>query len=129
MSCGAKYNFEICQGTTVNFGLQYTDISGSPVDLRNYGARLQIRQNETGSSNLYLTLTSSLQADGTGLNFSGSNGITSPQSGSIGIYISAATSSLLNFDQVAFYDLFIFSGSFSDILLEGKVKLDKRVTL
>ncbi len=127
MSCGAKYNFEICQGATLNFGAQYTDISGSPVDLRNYGGRLQFRQFETSSSTLYLTLSSSLQADGTGLNFSGSNGTTSPQSGSIGIYISAASSSLLNFDQ-AFYDLFIFSGSFSDILLEGKVRLDRRVT-
>lgn len=128
MSCGAAYNFIICQGATLNFGVQYTDVSGSPVDLRNYGARLQLRQSETGSSTLYLTLTSSLQADGTGLNFSGSNGTTDPSTGSIGIYISAATSSLLNFDQ-AFYDLFIFSGSYSTVLLEGKVKLDRRVTL
>jgi hypothetical protein len=127
MSCAAKYNFIICQGATLSFEIQYTDISGSAVDLSNYGAKLQIRP-APSSSTLYLTLSSSLQADGTGLNFSGSNNSKPPTSGSIGIYISALSSSLLNFTK-AQYDLFIYSGSYSDKLMEGKVELDTRITI
>jgi hypothetical protein len=87
---------------------------------------MQIRP-DVASSTVYLTLSSSLQTDGTGLNFSGSNGTTSPTSGSIGIYISAVSSSALSFDQ-AVYDLEIFSGSFVSRILEGQVKLSKEVT-
>jgi hypothetical protein len=80
---------------------------------------------------VYLTLSSTLQSDGTGLNFSGSNGSTPPISGSIGIYISAVTSSNLDFNE-AYYDLEIYSGSGANEyvvrLLEGKVKLSKEVT-
>jgi len=50
-----------------------------------------------------------------------------PVSGNIGIYISAPTSSTLLFD-TADYDIFIFSGSFADKIMEGKITLDKRVT-
>ena len=77
-----------------------------------------------------LSLSSSLNPDGTGINFSGSNGSTPPTSGSIGIYISACTSSMLNFDQ-AVYDLEIYSGSncpYVIRLLEGQVKLSKEIT-
>jgi hypothetical protein len=49
-------------------------------------------------------------------------------SGTIGIVISAATSSLLTFDE-AVYDLEIYSGSFASRIIEGKVKLSKEVTL
>ncbi len=131
MACAAKYTFTICQGATTDFTLAYTDSTGSMVDLRNYGARMQLRNNYSASATqLYLTLSSSLNADGTGLNFSGSNatGLVSPISGNIGIYISAATSSMLNFTDKAYYDLFIFSGSFSDKILEGRIDLDLRVT-
>ena len=58
---------------------------------------------------------------------SGSDGLTPVQSGSIGIYISAATSSLLNFD-TAYYDLEMMSGNEVTRLLEGQVKLSKNVT-
>jgi len=44
-----------------------------------------------------------------------------------GSNISATSSSLLDFDN-GNYDLFITSGSYSRVLIEGKVKLDKRVT-
>lgn len=131
MSCAAKYNFTICQGATTDFTLVYTDSTGSYVDLRNYGARMQLRDAPSSSATiLYLTLSSSLNGDGTGLNFSGSNstGYVSPISGNIGIYISAATSSMLSFSGKAEYDLFIFSGSFADKILEGKITLDPRVT-
>jgi hypothetical protein len=58
---------------------------------------------------------------------SGSNGTTPVQSGSIGLYISAATSSLLNFNE-AVYDLEIHSGITVNRILEGCVKLSKEVT-
>lgn len=129
MSAG-KYSFLIEQGATLNFEIQYKDAENNPVDLSNYGGRMQIRPT-IDSTTIYLTLSSSLNTDGTGLNFSGSNGTTSPTSGSIGIYISAISSSNLSFDEEAYYDLEIFSGSapiYVERLLEGRVKLSKEVT-
>ena len=75
----------------------------------------------------YATLSSSLASDGTGLNFSGSNGTTPLTSGSIGIIISAASSSAFTFD-TARYDLEIYSGNTVTRLLEGMIKIDKEVT-
>jgi hypothetical protein len=126
MPTAAKYSFTIIQGATLDINIEYRDASGSLVNFTNYGAKMQIRPNP-GSSTLYITLSSSLQADRTGLNFSGSNNSTSPASGSIGLYISAASSSQLNFD-LADYDLFIQSGSYADKLLEGRIRIDKRIT-
>jgi len=127
-----KYSFVIEQGATTDFEVQYTDSSGTPVDLTDYTGRLQIRSTYAqDSGELYLTLSSSLNSDGTGLNFSGSNGSTPPTSGSIGIYIAACTSSALTFNE-ALYDLEIYSGSgdcsYTTRLLGGKVKLSKEVT-
>ena len=127
-----KYNFVIEQGATTDFEVQYTDSSNNPVDLTGYTGRLQIRSTYAqDSGELYLTLSSSLNSDGTGLNFSGSNGSTPPTSGSIGIYIAACTSSALTFNE-ALYDLEIYSGSascpYTVRLLGGKVKLSKEVT-
>ena len=127
-----KYSFTIEQGTTTNFEIQYKDSNDTPVDLTNYSGRLQIRSTYVqDSGELYLTLSSSLNPDGTGLNFSGSNGSTPPTSGSIGIYIAACTSSALTFSE-AKYDLELYSGSvecpFTIRLLEGNVKLSKEVT-
>ena len=121
-----KYNFTIEQGTTVKLEFLYKDSNGNPIDLTNYGGRMQIRP-DVGSNTVYITLSSSLQPDGTGLNFSGSNGTTPPTSGSIGMYISAVSASALNFDQ-AVYDLEIYSGNFVSRILEGQVKLSKEVT-
>jgi hypothetical protein len=121
-----KYSFVIEQGATLNLELQYKDSSGNPIDLTDYSGQMQIRPS-VSSNTVYITLSSSLQADGTGINFSGSNGTTPPTSGSIGIYISAASSSALNFDQ-AVYDLEISSGSFVTRILEGQVKLSLNVT-
>lgn len=121
-----RYSFLIEQGSTLNLELQYKDSSGNPIDLSSYGGRMQIRPSQA-SSTVYITLSSSLQADGTGLNFSGSNGTTPPTSGSIGIYISAISSSLLDFD-TGLYDLEIHSGSIVTRILEGQVKLSKEIT-
>ena len=123
-----RYSFTIEQGSTLNFELQYKNSSGSAIDLSGYGGKMQIKSNYTDNSpTIYLTLSSSLQPDGTGLNFSGSNGSTPTASGSIGVFISAATSSLLTFD-TALYDLEIASGSIVTRILEGQVKLSKEVT-
>ena len=121
-----RYNLLIEQGATFEIEVQYKDSNGVVVDLTGYSGRLQIRPS-VGSPTAYLCLSSSLQPDGTGLNFSGSNGSTPPTSGSIGVYISAATSSLLTFN-TGVYDLEIQSGSFVTRLLQGNVQLSKEVT-
>jgi hypothetical protein len=90
---------------------------------------MQIRPT-VDSSEVYLTLSSSLNPDGTGLNFSGSNGAIPPASGSIGVYISSTTSSLLSFNQ-AVYDLEIYSSATPPVvtrLIEGNIRLSKEVT-
>ena len=121
-----KYSFIIEQGATTNLNVQWTDASGSAVDLTGYHARMQIRPG-IEASDVYISLSSSLQPDGTGLNLSGSNGETPVQSGSIGIYISAYSSSLLSFTE-AYYDLEMVNGREVTRLLEGKVRLSKNVT-
>jgi len=121
-----RYSFTIEQGSTLNLELQYKDSSGNPINLTSYSGKMQIRPS-VASSTVYITLSSSLAADGTGLNFSGSNGTTPPTSGSIAIYVSAASSSLLTFD-TGVYDLEITSGSIVTRILEGQVKLSKEVT-
>jgi len=121
-----KYSFIIEQGATTNLNVQWTDASGSAVDLTGYQARMQIRPG-IEASDVYISLSSSLSPDGTGLNLNGSNGETSLSSGSIGIYISAYSSSLLNFTE-AFYDLEMVNGREVTRLLEGKIRLSKNVT-
>ena len=121
-----KYNIIIEQGATYQIELQYKDSNNQPIDLTGYSGRMQIRPS-IGSTTSYLYLSSSLNADGTGLNFSGSNRTTPPVSGAIGIFISAATSSLLTFT-TGVYDLEIQSGSVVTRLLQGNVQLSKEVT-
>lgn len=126
------YNFFIEQGATVDFRLDYKDSAGSPVDLTDYHAKMQIR-NAPGGSSLYATLSSSLSPCGSGLNLTPKSGsLTLPKtSGSIGVKMSAATSSAFTFVE-AYYDVEIISGSgtckFVDRILQGKVKLSKEVT-
>jgi hypothetical protein len=127
MSAG-KYNFVIEQGATTDFEIEYKDGSGNPIDLTNYNGRMSIKSTIGGVE--YISLSSSLGPCGTGLNFSGSNGTTPPTSGSIGIFISSVSSSILDFTE-GVYDLEIYSGSSCEYvirLLEGNVKLSKQVT-
>ena len=128
-----NFSFTIEQGATTDFELVYKDSSGNPVDLSQHNARMQLKDG-VGGSTTFLTLSSSLQPDGTGLNLSGSGGNAAskpPTSGSIGIFISHATSSNLTFDK-AVYDLEIVSGSGNTAtvtrLIQGKVNLSKEVT-
>lgn len=122
-----KYSFTLEQGSTFERQLTYQDSNGVPIDLTGYSARMQIRPSP-GSPTLYLTLSSSLRSDGTGLNMNGLTGMNPTTSGTIGIVISAATSSLLTFDEAA-YDLEIYSASYASRIIEGKVKLSKEVTI
>ena len=127
-----QYSFIIEQGATVDFRIDYTDSNGDAVDLTNYEARMQIR-NAKGGTTLYASLSSSLDACGSGLNMTPTSAsVTLPKSsGSIGVFISAASSSAFTFDR-AYYDLEIYSGSGNctrvDRILEGRVKLSKEVT-
>ncbi len=125
----AKYSFTIEQGSTTDFEIQYKDSASTAIDLSDYSGKMELRNIAGGT--LHLTLSSSLDADGTGINFSGSNGTTPPTSGSIGIFISAASSSLLDFTGSLKYDLVITSGStypYTTRLLEGEIKLSKEIT-
>jgi hypothetical protein len=116
-----KYSFTIEQGSTLNFEIQYKDSGSNPVDLTGYSGKMMIRSSYADSNpTTYITLSSSRAADGTGLNFSGSNGTTPPTSGSIGVYISANSSSAFAFT-TARYDLEITSGSVVTRILEGQV--------
>jgi len=127
MSAGI-YNFTIEQGTTVDFEIQYTDASASPIDLTNYHGRMQIKSGFANDKPVtYASLSSSLATDGTGLNFNGSSGNNPPTSGSIGIYISAISSSAFTFAK-AKYDLELVSGSTVTRVLEGVITLSKEVT-
>ena len=121
-----RYSFVIEQGATTNIQINWTDSSGSAIDLSGYHSRMQIRPS-VESDVVYLSLSSSLDSDGTGINLSGSNFTTPLQSGSLAIYISADSSSFLDFNE-AYYDLEMVNGSVVTRLLEGKVKLSKNVT-
>ena len=121
-----KYSFSIEQGATTSFQVVYKDANSNPVNLSGYHARMQVRETIT-SSTVICRLSSSLDADGTGLNLSGSAGTLPLSSGSIGVYISAASSSGFTFD-TAVYDLELITGGTVTRLLQGTIKLDKEVT-
>ena len=124
-----KYSFAIEQGSTVDFEIAYKDSNSNPIDLTGYQARMQIKD-AAGGSTTYITLSSSLEADGTGLNLSGSEGINPLTSGTIGVFISANSSSAFDFNK-AVYDIELISGSTYPVvtrLLQGTVTLDKEVT-
>jgi hypothetical protein len=115
----------VWSGSTVNFTIIYTDSNGDPINLSQYNSKMQIRP-YPGSSDVIVTLSSSLNSDGTGLN------MTNAASGAIGIYIASCTSSMFTFGEAS-YDLDIISGSgrcpYVNRILEGKVKLSKEVTV
>jgi hypothetical protein len=121
-----KYSFIIEQGATTDFQIDWTDDLGSPIDLTGMHARMQIRP-APDASEIFVNLSSSFSPDGTGLNLSGSVGTNPLSSGSIGVYISADSSSLLTFGE-AYYDLEVVNGNEVYRLIEGKVRLSKNVT-
>ena len=123
-----NYSFTIEQGATGDFEVQYTDASNLPIDLTGYSGRMQIKSGFANDGPVtYASLSSSRYPDGTGLNFSGSSGTKPLASGSIGIYISAVSSSAFTFPK-AKYDLELVSGSTVTRILEGTITLSKEVT-
>ena len=117
-----KYNFVIEQGTTLDLEIVYKDSNNDPINLTDYQGRMQIKDS-IGGSTTYITLSSSIADDGTGLDIGGSDG-------TIGVFISANSSSALSFNK-AVYDLEIASGSTYPVvtrILQGNVTLDKEVT-
>ena len=121
-----KWNFTIEQGTTVDFSIQYKDKDLVPINISGYSGRMQIRSNYADNNpTTYITLSSSLAPDGTGLNFTGA------ATGSIGIFIAACSSSAFTFSN-ARYDLEIYSGSvgcpITTRILEGQVTISKETT-
>ena len=131
-----RYSFVIEQGATTDFEVIYNDSTGNPIDLTGYSARMSIRQSQISTSQLYITLSSSLGPCGTGLNLSGSvsaQGFPKPlTSGSVGVYISAYSSSQLSFHE-GYYDLELMSGSGDCTtvtrLLMGAVRLSNEITI
>jgi len=121
-----NYTFIIEQGSTTDFQVDWKDSTGAKVDLTNYSAKMQLRSDYGGA--LICELSSNLDADGTGLNLSGSNNQYPPTSGSIGIFISAASSSAFTFSE-AKYDLEMTTEGHVTRLLQGKVKLSKEITI
>ena len=118
-----KYNFVIEQGTTLDFDVEYKDSTNTAVDLSNHTGRMQIKD-KIGGNTTHITLLSNLSPDNTGLDF------TEASSGKIKVFISANSSSALDFSK-AVYDLEIASGSEFPVvtrLLQGNVTLDKEVT-
>jgi len=124
-----RYLFTIEQGATTDLLLEYKDSNGSPVDLSGYTASMQIRPS-VDSTTTYLSITSVTASDGTGLNLTPQSGsVTLPTtSGSIGLFISAVSSSALTFSE-GVYDIELQSSTgIVTRLLEGIVKLSKEVT-
>ena len=108
---------------------------GGQVSLEGVALFIETRQSQNRDSQLYITLSSSLGLCGTGLNLSGSvsaQGYPKPlTSGSIGVYISAFSSSQLTFNE-GYYGLELMSGSGNCMtvtrLLMGQVRLSDEVT-
>ena len=121
-----RYSFLVEQGATKQFEIVYSDSTGTPVDLTGYTAKMQIRP-YAGSDEVYVTLTNTIQPNGTGLNLNGLSGTNPYSSGSIGVTIAASVTEDFNFGEAS-YDLELTSGTIVYRILEGKVKLSKEVT-
>jgi hypothetical protein len=133
MSAG-KYSFTIEQGATYRFGIEYTDASGSYIDLQGYDAKMQIRSDyaDNTKNKLFATLpliTSSQAQTGSYLAFSGSGGTGSAAaiSGAVLVYLHADTTTHFNFEE-AVYDIELYSGDEVYRLLEGTILNRKEVT-
>lgn len=128
-----NHTFIIKQGKTFSRRIQYfTGTPAVPFDLNGYEGRMQIRPT-FNSTTILCSLSSSIGVDGTGLNFTPLSGSTvlPRTSGSIGITISAYSSSLFSFTE-GYFDLELYSGSgVTQYVVEpirGKVKVLQEVT-
>jgi hypothetical protein len=116
-----RYNILVEQGSTLDFEIIYSDSKGNPIDLTGYSGRMQIRPDFADFTNVvYLTVSSSLDVDGTGL-------IITPSSGSIRIYVDAVKTDAFTFGE-AKYDLELYKQSVVSRIIEGNVQVKKSVT-
>ncbi len=133
-----RYNFKIEQGSTVDFTINYKDSADTPINLHGYEARMMIKSQDRQTT--YASLSSSIQADGSGIDMNPPDAfgnILPKTSGSLRLYISAATSSAFNFS-TAVYDLELYSSSYNAAagqnvelvtkILTGGIGLIKEVT-
>jgi len=116
-----KYDITIEQGATYELKISYKDDAGSVIDLSSgYVARMKIRDSVGGS-----IIASTESAD------SPKNTITIALAASgynIVPTISAANTAALDFDN-AVYDLELVAGSVVDRIMQGRVALDKEITV
>ncbi len=113
----ANYDFSIYQGTTFERLMTYKDGAGVVINLSGYSARMKIRK--TWGAAVLLELTS------------GANGgiVLAATSPNITVTITPALTAPLSFEY-AVYDLEIESPSGKvDRLLQGRVALNKEVTV
>lgn len=134
-----KYSFTIEQGTTVDFDIQWTDSTGSKIDLASYEAAMQIKPTHGGAA--ILALTSSIGDDysrqrflsgSSFLSVSGSGKCDTPTaSGSLGIYIGYdnTTASTLSSDEYL-YDIELTDtvSQKRTRLVEGTIFISKAIT-
>jgi hypothetical protein len=127
-----KHTFILEQGTTFDIRVDYKNNNGTPVNLTGYSARMHIRPQPTADT-IYCRITGTPTADGTKIITTPVSGsVTLPAtSGSLGLYISAYSSSLFTFTE-GYYDIEIYSGSgvteYVTRILEGKIKVTKNTT-
>ena len=120
-----KYDFTIEQGSTTAIQFILKDGNGNLIDITGYSARMQLRESLDAIA-VICDLSSSLQADGSGLMLNGISQDLPLTSGSIGLYISAATSSAFTFN-AARYALELTQGSYVNRVIQGTIRLDKEV--
>lgn len=127
-----RHTFLIEEGSTFESRIEYLDSKNNPIDLTGYQARMHIRA-QPNSPNVLCRLYTTGSSDGTRIILTPQSGsVILPQSsGSLGLYISAYSSSMFKF-QEAYYDIEIFSGSgiteYVRRILEGKIKVVRNVT-
>lgn len=132
MAASNRVQWIIDQGATFKRRLEYTDANGDPIDLTDYNARMHVRPEST-STTIYFNISTTPTSDGTGLTMTPLSGsvVLPITSGSIGLTISAYSSSLVSFDQ-AYFDVEIYSGSgqteYVRRIIEGRIKLNKNTT-
>lgn len=111
-----KYDFYIEQGATFNQPIVWKDSAGTPVNLTNYTARMQIRKTVNSSTTLL-----SLTTQNGKITLGGSAGTITL------LLIPSDTTSLETFCGV--YDLELQSSSgFVTRLLEGQITISREVT-
>jgi hypothetical protein len=109
------YNATIDQGSIWNVTLIYQDSDGDPVDLTNYTAAMQLRQNYN-STLADLTLTTE------------NGGLTiTPLTGTIQVAATATQTGLLS-SGFYVYDLELMSGSNISRLIQGQITVAEQVT-